>query len=301
MRRKVYTQTFVEGLQTTGLEDGLRLPRFSTFQNVRTDQGAAKRRRGIQRVTGASDPSTALDLDSGSSHHILIPNGTAWAAMGKRWTLEFLVQPSGVSGTQYILGASGASPPVEIYLDDDVVTAVVLDSDSASTTLTSSAVTAERLAIQLVRDGTSLTLRVNGAVEDTDTMADKDCKTTGANMFLGRDSGGGYFDGVYDFARALAVALPDQRDGMLRLHDPRVRGYVLWDYVCEIAEATTKRVNDRGPFGNHGGFVGTPATASALSHQVTPVGLIKDYVDYQNRRRLAVIAGSEIHLAEIGV
>ena len=72
-RRKVYTQTFQEGLSTTGLEDGLRLPRWSVFQNIRLSEGPAKRRLGTQLIDSTSSPHTALDLTAASSHRILVP------------------------------------------------------------------------------------------------------------------------------------------------------------------------------------------------------------------------------------
>lgn len=298
-RAKRYTQTFHEGLQTTGEEDGLRLPRFTVFQDVNVSAGPAARRKGIQLVDTAPSPHTALDLAAASSHHVLIPAYANVQTLGKRWTLEYLVNPDGVSGTQVIHGFAHATDwPIRVYLDDAVVTVDVTDSAGTVVTLTSSAVTAIKLAIMVVRSGTALSLWVNGVLEDSDTMADLACKAPGGDMYFFRDNTGNYYDGLGDFARAQSVVLTSQREGLMRAVDPRV-GHVLWDYVFEIAEATTKRVDDRSSHGNHGVFVGTPATGAAQTVQVTPINLIHDYLDERNRSRLAVLAGAKMHLAEI--
>lgn len=300
-RQKPYIQTFREGLSTTGKEDGLPLPRWPVFANIRTNEGPAQRRQGIQIVDSLTDPSTALDFASGSSHHIVIPQVDEIQQLGKRWTCEYLVNPDGVSGTQVIHSFAHATQwPIHVYLNADVVTAKVTDTADTVVTLTSSAVTATKLAISVIRNGTALSLWVNGVEEDTDTMADLNCKAPGGDMYLGRDSSGNYFDGLFDFARALSVPLTNQAEGQMRLVDPRAR-VVLWDYTGEIAESTTKRVDDRSLNGNHGAFVGTAATGTAQSFQVTPIRGIHGYVDNQNESRLAVIAGRKMYVSSVGL
>jgi len=300
-RRKVYTQTFQEGLNTTGLEDGLRLPRWSVFQNIRVNEGPAKRRKGIQRIDTVVSPHTALDLTAASSHEIQIPNYAGPQALKKRWSLEYLYNPDGVSGTQYIHAWAANADPVKVYLNGDTLTAVVKDTGDTEVTLTAASQTATKTVATLIRDGTALSLWVNGALADSDTMADLDCKVPSGDMYFGSDgASGNFYDGLLDYARAFNYPLTNQRESLMRLVDPRA-DTVLWDYVFEIAEATTKRVDDRSSFGNHGVFVGTAATGTAQTVQVTPVNLLHPYRDSKSRNRLAVIAGSEVHLAEVGI
>lgn len=300
-RRKIYTQTFQEGLSTTGLEDGLRLPRWSVFQNIRLNEGPAKRRLGTQLIDSVASPHTALDMASGSSHHVVVPQYDTVMALKKRWTLGYLFNPDGVVGTQVIHGfAHAADFPIRTYLDGSTLTVDVVDSAGTTVTMTAAGMTAAKTVVDVIRSGTALSLWVNGALADFDMMADLDCKAPGGDMYFGRDNSGNYFDGLLDFARALSVTLSNQAESQMRLVDPRA-DVVLWDYPFEIAEATTKRVNDRSSHGNHGAFVGTPATGTAQTIQVTPVNLIHPYLDEKNRNRVGIIAGAETLLGEVNV
>lgn len=298
-KRKVYTGDFSEGLNTTGKEDGLRIRRWPVFANIRLNEGPAQRRKGIQFIDQCSDPSTALDFqDTGSTDHVAVPKVADIHTLKKRWTCVYLVNPDGVSGTQTIHGFNHATDwPINVYLDDDTLTAKVTDSAGTVVTLTHT-VTAIKLVISVIRDGTSLSLWVNGAEVDTDTMADLDCKEPGGDMYFGRDASGDYFDGLFDNAHAFSVALTNQREAQMRLVDPRVDS-VLWDYPMEIADTTTRRVDDRSLNGVHGQYVGVVVTGTAQSFQVTPVNAIHDWTDNKNRQRLAVLAGAEMFLGEV--
>jgi hypothetical protein len=290
---------FSLGLQTTGLEDGLELPRFQTWQNLRVDQGAAKRRPGQALMAVSLNRNKSLDLN-GSSQYVTIPLLAAVHTLKRIWTFEALVQAdSFATNAKTVLGVAHASDySLLVYFTTaGNLVAKVQDSGATVTTLTSSTAfsTGTTYAIQIVRDGTSLTMRVNGASEATGSIADLDCKLPGGNLYIGRDNGGLYFDGKIDFVRIRTVALADQSYGLMRLPDGRAID-VLMDYVAQT-EVITALFYDRSRFELHGTITASPPVyASALGVQTSPCTALTTWFGPDNRARLFACFGLDVSL-----
>lgn len=284
------------GLQDVGGEDGQELPRWFRFQNWRIGPGGSiVRRKGVQRFSRAASNNAAYDLD-GSTQYITINKDTRAHTLKRYWTMDTLVKAdSFATNAKTIYGVAHASDySVKMYFTTaGKLEAKVQDSAATVTTLTSSSTfsTATVYAIQLVRDSTALTLRVNGTSEATGTMADLDCLTPGGNLYVGRDNGGLYFDGIIDFHRCLSLVLPDQRYGMIRWPYP-YEEYVLWDY--EMEPEVSGRVNDRSRFENHALVTGSPtsAAANALCVSSMPVFGMAEWEDRDARTRLFAPTGN---------
>lgn len=293
-----YTWPHLGGLSTTGLEDGLEQPRLTQFQNFRVDQGVAKRRAGMQRLGRASTAEYLIyDLD-GAADYVQIPLVASIHTLKKLWTWETLaVADTYATTNRTLFGVAHAADYSLIcyfVVTTGAVEAKVQDSAGAVVTLTSGNTysTGTVCAIQVVRDGASLKLRVNGILEDSDTMADLDCKAPGGDLYIGRNNTFTGLDGRIAYNRCEQMAKPDQRHGLYRLHDPR-NTTVLWDYLM-FSDSTggSERVDDRSRNENHATAVSLGSAATAcLTVPTQPCTGIATWRDSQARDRLLIGAG----------
>lgn len=282
------------GLQTTGLENGLPLPAMAEWQNWRAGRGTCQLRPGFQHVDRIANGHTVLTLD-GTTQNVTIPYNALIHNLKRVWTIEALANPAALTTTRTVLGVAHATDYSCIIhvLAAGNVEAKVQDSAATVTTLTSTSTYAigTNLAIQVVRLGTALTLRVNGATEDTDTMADLDCKAPGGDLYIGRNNTFLGWQGVIDYVRCLDVARADQAYGKMRLTDPGAL-YVRWDYPVESEDTT--RCLDRSRFENHGTIVGAPASGTPLCTQTMFGTGIETWLDADGKQR--VFIGGERHV-----
>ncbi len=302
----VYTWPQLGGLSTTGLEDGMEQPRCTQFQNMRVDQGVAKRRAGMGRLARTSVAQYLIyDLD-GAADYVQIPLVASVHTLKKLWTWETLaVADSYATNNKTLFGVAHAADYSLIayfVVTTGAIEVKVQDSAGTVTTLTTGNVyaTGTVCAIQVVRDGTSLKLRVNGILEDSDTMADLDCKLPGGDLYIGRNNTFTGFDGRIAYNRCEKVAKVDQRGGLYRLHDPR-NPITLWDYLMfSDMTAGTERVDDRSANENHGTAVSLGAAATAdLTVPTQPCTGIATWRDALAKQRIFFGAGRHINRGEL--
>jgi hypothetical protein len=178
------------------------------------------------------------------------------------------------------------------------VIAGIQDSAGTVVTLTSSGTysVSTKCAIQVVRSGTAVTLKVNGATVASGTVADLDGKAPGGKLYIGENNSGNEFDGVIDFVRGFKIALPDQRFGYIRFPYPMDEA-VLFDY--EMEAFITAYCQDRSRFQNHALIVGTMTSATALCEASMPVFGMTTWVDRNATARIFVAAGNTITMSEL--
>jgi len=306
MRRKIKTLSFQRGLETTGLEDGLELPAWAHFQNTRLDEGAASRRKGMQRVLTATNPATALSFN-GTNQKIFYPTMAAHD-LGLNWTVEVLFKPDDVTGTQALVGFDHATDwPFRIYMSGATLKADVdFGASSGAVTLTGGTITAAATSSAMLTRRTNpsdltqyeLALWTNGT-KNTPTTATLASTTTPTNpIVVAADGGGNFFAGDIDFVRVLSVCRTTNEWSNLRLPDPKV-GYVIMDSSMTVANATTARVDDRSSHRNHGTAKLSPSSTTTLATQTAPITHIGQRIDYQNESRIDIVAGGQIYLGTL--
>lgn len=296
---------FRTGLQTTRPEQsGSPQMGFEDFYDAVATNGALTRRKGMVRIAHIT-PTTGPycgDFDA-TNDAVTIPNDTrVWDLDGlSAWTLEILCKVDTLSAQRTIFARNSATPDVLIYQDSTSsgrVVAELIDSGGSTTTLQVTGIAAETLtAIQLIKhDADSFTLRVNGS-SSTGTLASGALRNNTDTLFVGRTTGGTFYDGKIDFVRLLCIVREDQRDGWCRLHNPRAR-HVLADY--NIEKDANDYILDRSAFGKHGAIAGALATnvASLAVHPV-PVQMIAPLRTVDNVRKMAVIAGGRLFGATV--
>lgn len=294
-RGQVFTDNFLRGLQTTAHEDGLPFPGFSVFENARVSDGRLRRRSGMALAGAFGNDNGSLDFDAASSEYILIPVDTRVWALPVTFTLEVLVAPDVVTGTRPVLYAGATTPSLVVDTDGSSNWRVRFwDSSATLTTLTAAAATTDR-RLQVVRDDTTLTLRIDGTDADSDAVAAGLSSRTPAGNVLIASDGTNYYDGKIDYLRLFGIARTHQRDGFQRFPDPRC-SYCLADYGMEAN--ANDIVRDRSRLGNHGKAQNTPTAAAALCDPAAPVRAIRHYQD-QGRGRLLVVAGGRVHVVSV--
>lgn len=281
------------GLNTKAEEEGLPISFAAELQNYRAESGRLKPRRGSDRVVRASDNMAALDLD-GSADYVLVSSPTAAWTLKRHWTYRQVIEPDTVSGTQYLIGWSHATDwPFQLYLDDSTLTWVVKDTGDTTATLTATGLTATKIGIQCQRVGTALTLYVDGASADTDTMSDLDCKVPAGHLHIGHDQSGGFFNGSMDG--------PELFDGSHPFRQPLVRHAdpITCRAWYDFKSRGNSIVRDLSRYRNHGKTQSSPPEVSALSHAWRPIRGLRSYVNRGGRRRLFFVAKDVPYVAEV--
>lgn len=297
-RDRSYPVALGSGLNTSRIEQTSESAVLRVFKNVRSDQGGVVRRPGMVRIGRITPPSQCGDFDG--TNDILQFNGdTRIWPLGTRWTVEALCRPDALTGTHTILGGDAANAGLRIQMDTTGggrVLVTVRDSAGTDVTLTVSGITtAVVYAIQVVRDGASLTLRVNGT-EDTDTMhatnvLGAQVSTAITGVTIGATAGASFFDGAIDFVRGFSTAKTHQRDGWRRLLDPYADD-VLFD-IC--TGTTSSRARDRSRYGNHASSSNLPTNTTALCVNPSPIQSIAQRTKANGARELVVVAGGGVY------
>lgn len=300
--RQIVTWRLDSGLLTTPLDDGHPFPDgFREYQNLRSSRGGAKRRPGTALVAKTGSDNAALDFNDGDSEYVSVTASTGTLAsvwtLGRKFTLEALVELDDTTGTQTILYAGATTPSVALDMTGGNFRARVWDSGATLTTLSVSATTSVA-HLKLERDGADVTFSVNGT-EDTDTMSATNLlRAPVGDLRIGRGASTDYLDGTIDYLRLFDIVRGSTGDGHMRFPDPYLCRYVLADYSMEADSDDI--VWDRSRYENHGVAQNSPSSVTALSVQTSPVHLIHDWVDENETQRVAVFAGGRCYLEDVG-
>lgn len=294
---------FLGGLNTTADEDGMPLPFWAQYDNVRVGDGRARKAPGRNLVSRIASTAQSRSFD-GVADVVSFPLNAAQFDFGTRWTVRGLVALDAVSGVQPIVGwGATVNYPFEINVEDGVVKASVKDTSGNTVALTGTTTftAGQLIAVQLVRDGASLTLWVNGVVEASSTSftaLDSGVPTT--SFLTGRSSGGDYIEGTMDFVSILSSAATDHRGSRMRLFDPKAPD-VLFDTVFDaLPGSVAAAIRERSRFRNHGTLTGTSTLVSKIGVATAPVLMLADYVETDGRQRLLAVADRTLYGAEVG-
>ena len=261
---------FRRGLETTRDTRSEDPFGFVEFLNGRVDKATARRRNGMVRLYRWAAGSDLMEFDGTNDYVTVRKDSRVWP-WPTRFTFEMLFKTDTVAADRQLLGSSTASNvglKIVHNTSGNVVTTIT-DSASTATTVTHTGVAAGAVhAYQLVRDGASVTVRIDGTAQTATMHATNLLIGTGIQSF-GQDNGASYYKGWIDFARLRRVARSDQADGWARLPDPRAPS-VIFDYVFE--NDANDYILDRGPYGLHAAASGSPvSTSAALAVNPAPI------------------------------
>lgn len=267
-------------------------PHWAIFDEANVDGGGSRRRLGKVKIAQFTAYSTIVDFD-GTNDILTIPADSRVIPLGTRWTFKILFQTDSIASNRYIMGRTGAGAVSFKIMHSTSSTVVVTVTDSASnaTTLTWTGVAAATVcALQVARDGATLTGYLNGVVQAT-TMHATNLLIGGAQQ-LGADNGGSLFDGGIDFLRLLSTYETSQRDGWCRSMFPRNQN-TLADWIVTL-DANGYAL-DRGIYEMHMTSAGSPATdRTALAYNADPVVSLSNNIDSSGRLQGYAIVGDRV-------
>lgn len=281
-----------KGLETTRDTRSSRLA-WAQYLNSRTADDGDVRRSGMVRLHRFAASSVLMDFD-GTDDDVDLTSESVIRPLGTIFTIETLFQTDDIASTRTILGKNAASKSITIvHTTSSTVVVTITDSAATDTTLTWTGIAAGTLcALQIVRNGASVTGYLNGTVQ-TGTMNATNTLATGA-MTVGSNNNADFFDGRVDFFRIFRYAKTTRLDAWTRLVNPRVAG-VLVDYVFE--PDANGYIVDRGPRGLHSSAVnGTPATNVApLAVNPVPVLGIASNLDTSSAQKAYIRAAGALY------
>lgn len=283
----------LHGLNTKANEDGLPEPEATIAQNCRFGGGGFERRAGSVRVLVATSTEKSMDFDAASSEYVAAPIDTRVWTLGTKFTIEVLVNPDIVTGARTIFYAGVTTPSVVLDTNSSSWRWRIWDSAANLTTVTVGTATVGLLtSIQLVRDGASLTTRLNNVAGGTGTMsATLSTVTPVGDLRIARDDGTNYYDGKVDYLRGFAVVRSNHADRLVRFADPKCE-YCLFNYGGPASGTT---VLDSSRWENHGEAFNTPTVATTLCHNPAPIRAISAYTNHSRQKRVLVQAGSALY------
>lgn len=288
---------FKRALQTTNNGRSGRIDDFNVFQNVETDLGGAQARKGLVRLARIANSTGIMDAD-GTNDRVDFPAHASLVSLGTVFTLEILFQTDDIASTRCVLGpASGTACGVKIqHTSTSTVTVLVTDSAANTTTLTFTGIAAATVcALQLVRDGASLTAWLNGTTA-TGTMNATNALASGAYSAF-TSNGSNWMDGGIDNLRIWKIARATHADAYCRLLNPRNQK-VMFCWVFN--DSTAHDVLDQGPYGAHATTAGSPTWArSPIALNPAPVQALGHSERKNGRRDLVAMVRGSMYAAEI--
>lgn len=291
---KVYP---LHGLNTRANEDGLPEPEATVAQNLRFGSGGMERRPGSVRVLVATSTEKSMDFDSASSEYVAVPIDTRVWTLGLKFTIEVCVAADIATGARTVFYAGVTTPSIVLDTNSSSWRWRIWDSAGTLSTVTVGAVsTSATQTIQLVRDGASLTSRLDNVAGGTGTMvATLLTRAPVGDLRFARDDSTNYYDGKIDYIRGRSIVRADHNDRLVRFPDPKAET-VLFDYGGPSSGTT---VYDASRFENHGEAFNTPTVATTLCRNPAPIRAISAYTDFNRKKRVLVQAGSALYDVQV--
>jgi len=292
-------QNFSRGLQTKAVEDGLPLPDFTTFANVRVSDGSAAARTGRVGLSRAGTTTYALDFVAASSQYLAAEIDPRVWTLGTEFTLEILVSLDDKTLNNTVLYAGHTTPSIVVDTSSNKWRVRFWDSAATLDTITTTADALETTqSLQITRSGSTLTLRVDNDVETTATLdASLLSRTPVGDLRVGRGASTDYLDGDLDYIRMFSNARSAHADRLMRFPDSR-SSVCLANYGMELS-ASGGYVVDDSRYENTLEPFSTPTATAALAHQSPGVDGIFPYRDADNKKQVIVANGGSIYHAEV--
>lgn len=259
--------SFGEGANTS--ETGISAqPVWRNFDEADVSGGGNRRRLGRKLLAQFTSTALITDFD-GTNDLIQMPTTFNMSTtLGLKWTMEILFVTDAIASNRSVVGGGPGAAIKVVHTSTSTVTVTVKDSANTDVTLTFTGIAAGTVcALMLTRDGAALTAILNGTTA-TGTMS---ATNTLANvtMALGAIATANYFDGGIDFIRFLSTVETSQRNGWMRLPDPRAEN-VIADWLVGLD--ANGYCLDRSKNEFHATSSGSPATNRApICYNADPV------------------------------
>lgn len=297
MSRALLSEFGWGGLSTKATTTGLPVMDSVVLQDLRVVGKDLVQRLGMVRVARLSHTFLAMDFDAASSEHCLAAVDARVWTLGTKFTIEVTVSPDIVTGTRPVFCAGSTTSSVILDTNTSSWRWRIWDSAATLTTVTVGTATASTTqTIQLIRDGASLTSRLDNVAGGTGTMSATLATRAPVGNFIIAGDGTNFYDGKIDKLDLLSVVKSDHNDRLLRLPNPR-SPHVLCS--MDFNESAAALVYDRSRYENHLVSTNTPTETTSLSHNPAFVRGLSMMSDENQRKQLLMIHGGNYSLAAV--
>lgn len=280
-----------KGISTTKVATTGDVDDYQIVQDARGSRGVLERRRGMVRLANFTTTATSADFDA-SNDDVDLTIDTRIFPLGTVFTLEMLFNTDTISSNRTVLGGVGATDAITVTHDtSEQVVVTIRDSAGTVTTVTFTGITTGTLcALQIVRDGASITCRLNGTTQ-TATM-DASLSLLNAGYTVGSDNNSLFYDGKIDFIRIFNTARTSNVDGWCRLANPRAPDVML-DLI--LSPDSNGTCTDRSRYENHRAANGGLSTTTCIAVNPMPIQAIAPNTRRSGTRELIVVAGGLVY------
>lgn len=284
------------GLNTKADATGLPLLDCVALQDMRVVGSDIVERLGIVRVGKVAGNAKAMDFDGAADYLYNNVDTRVWT-LGLEWTVEMAFALDSTAGTQGILCVGHSTPSMILDVTGGNIRLRVWDSAATLDTITVGAATTSTQTVQITRNASVLSARLDNGTATTATMsATLGARTPDGELRVARDDGANYCNGTIDYLRAMSIVKSNHADRLVRLPNPR-SAHILADYDFNGSGAL---VYDRSRYENHLIAVDSPTEAPSLCHDPVPIrGLSVDMETTDRRKRLLVCAGGLYYIATV--
>lgn len=285
------------GLNTRANPYGMTPLECQQFDELTVRGRDAVRRDGFARVGILTGNLKAMAFTAASSHYVVVPIDTRVWAMGTQFTIECCVALTGTGDDQAVFYAGATTPTMALDTLSGNWRWRVWDSAGTLTTVTVGTASAATQTLQLMRDGASLTSRLDNATAGTGTMsATLSTRTPSGDLRIARNGGTNYLGGTIDYIRAFGRVKSDHNDRLVRCVDP-CASYVLMDYDFNLDSNSV--VYDLSTYENHGTATNGPSETTSLCHPHAPIRGLAMYTDHAGQRYIYAEAGGAVYLCAV--
>lgn len=286
------------GLNTRANAYGMAPLECPVFDELSVKGKDAVRRDGWAKVATLTGNLKALGFVAADSEYVLVPScdPRVWA-MGTQFTIECCVQLTATTDDQAVFYAGHTTPAMALDTLSGSWRWRVWDSAGTLTTVTVGTATTSVQTIQLMRDGASLTSRLDNTTAGTGTMsATLSTRTPVGDLRIARNGGTTYLGGTIDYIRAFGKVKADHNDRLVRCVDP-CASYVLCDYDGNLDANNV--YYDRSTYENHGTATNGPTETTSLCRAHAPIRALSMFTDHAGQKNIYAEAGGAAYLIPV--
>lgn len=285
------------GLNTRSNATGLPLLECTALQDMRVVGTDLVQRKGIYRVQQLGGNIRAFDFN-GTTQYLNGAVDTRVWTLGLQWTMEFAIEPDSTAGTQGLVCVGDGTPAIIVDITGGNIRCRVWDSSGTATTITVGAAATSTQTVQIVRDGATISTRLNNGTPVTGSIsASLAVRTPVGDLRVARDDGSNFYDGTFDYLRLFSMARSNHNDRLM-IHPASRASYVLANYF--VSGSATNIWRDHSRYQASLIRNASASEITTLCHNPGTIRALSQSVDAgTNRKQLLALAGGKYYIADL--
>jgi hypothetical protein len=285
------------GLNTRATATGLPLLECTALQDFRVVGRDLVQRKGMVRVGQVTGNQSALDFAAASSESLANTIDTRAWSLGLYWSLEFVIEPDTVAGTQGLMYAGHTTPAMALDITGGNIRYRVWDSANTLTTVTVGTAATSVQSVLVTRSGATISTQLNNGTAVTGAIsATLDVRAPVGELRVANDETGNFYDGTICKFDLFSIVKSHHKDRLVRCQSPRA-SYVRASYDFNVSAGLL--AYDRSRYEAHLIAANTPTEITTLCHNPAPIRGLSMTPDAATKRKsLLVMAGGSYYVCD---